>query len=51
MAWGGLPFSLLLIFLAMAVILLVRARGLQEKNGLPEGQVIYTDTGTWYRNK
>ena len=50
MAWGGLPFSLLLIFLAMAVILLLRARGLQEESGLPDGQVIYTDTGTWFPN-
>ena len=50
MAWGGLTFSLVLIFLAMAVILLFRARGLQEQSGLPAGQVIYTDTGTWFRN-
>ncbi len=51
MAWSGLTFSLILIFLAMAVILLLRARGLQEKSGLPEGQIIYTDTGTWFRNQ
>ena len=50
MAWGGLPFSLLLIFLAMAVILLLRARGLQEQSGLPDGEVIYTDAGTWFPN-
>ena len=41
----------LLIFLAMAAILLSRARGLHERNGLPDGVVIYTDTGTWYRNQ
>lgn len=51
MAWSGLTFSLILIFLAMAVILLLRARGLQEKSGLPDGQIIYTDTGTWFRNQ
>jgi CRISPR-associated exonuclease Cas4 len=51
MAWGGLTFSLLLIFLAMATILLFRSRSLQEQSGLPAGQVIYTDAGTWFRNK
>ena len=34
----------------MATILLFRARGLQEQSGLPDGQVIYTDAGTWFRN-
>jgi len=51
MAWGELTVSLLLIFLAMAVILMIRARSLQDSNGLPEGQVIYSDTGTWFRNQ
>ena len=50
MAWGGLTFSLVLIFLAMAAILLFRSRSLQEQIGLPAGQVIYTDAGTWFRN-
>ena len=51
MAWGGWTFSLVLIFLAMAAILLFRARNLREKSGLPAGQVIYTDAGTWFRNE
>jgi CRISPR-associated exonuclease Cas4 len=49
-AWGGLTFSLLLIFLAMAALLLFRARSLQEQSGLPDGKVIYRDSGVWYAN-
>ena len=51
MVWGGLTFSLLLIFLAMAVLLLFRAHSLHEQSGLPGRQVFYTDAGTWFRNK
>ena len=51
MVWGGLTFSLLFIFLAMAVLLLFRAHSLHEQSGLPGRQVIYTDAGTWFRNK
>ena len=51
MAWSGLTFSLVLIFLAMAMILLFRSRSLQGQSDLPDGQVIYTDAGTWFRNK
>ena len=50
MAWNGLTISLLLVFLAMAGLLLLRARSLHEQSGLPGGQIIYTDTGTWFRN-
>lgn len=50
MAWGSLTFSLVLIFLAMAALLLFRARTLQERSGLPSGQLIYADTGTWFPN-
>ena len=49
-AWSGLTISLVLVFLAMAGLLLLRARSLQEESGLPRGEVIYTDTGTWLRN-
>ncbi|NCF67390.1 MAG: Dna2/Cas4 domain-containing protein [Chloroflexi bacterium] len=50
MAWGGLTFSLVLIFLAMAALLLFRARSLQQQSGLPSGNVIYSDSGTWHPN-
>ena len=51
MAWNGLTFSLVLAFLAMAGLLLLRARSLHEQSGLPDGQVMYTDAGTWFRNE
>ena len=34
----------------MAGLLLLRARSLHEQGGLPGGKIIYTDTGTWFRN-
>lgn len=51
MAWNGLTISLLLVFLAMAGLLLLRAQSLREKSGLPQGSILYTDTGTWFRNE
>jgi CRISPR-associated exonuclease Cas4 len=48
MAWAELTLSLVLIFLAMAV--LWKARRWQEQTGLPDGQVIYTDSGVWHAN-
>ena len=50
MAWGGLWISLVLIFVAMAILLLFRARRWQRETGLPVGNVIYTDTGAWHPN-
>lgn len=50
MAWGSLTFSLVLIFLAMAVMLLVHSGKLHKQSGLPAGKVIYTDDETWYPN-
>ena len=48
--WGSFTFSLVLIFLAMAVMLLIHSGKLHRKTGLPDGKVIYTDHETWYRN-
>ena len=50
MAWGSLTFSLILIFLAMAVMLLIHSGRLQKRTGMPGGQVIYSDHETWYPN-
>ncbi len=50
MAWGGLTFSLVLIFLAMAGLLLISSGKLRKKSGLPDGEIIYTDDETWYPN-
>lgn len=35
----------------MAGLLLLRSHDLRQKSGLPAGSVIYTDTGTWFRNE
>ncbi len=43
-----LIIGLMLLLLATAVWLW--ARGLQQQTGLPGGDVIYTDSGTWFRN-
>lgn len=48
MAWAELTLSLALVFLAMA--LLWKARHWQEQSGLPDGEVIYTDSGAWHTN-
>lgn len=50
MAWGSLTFSLVLMFLAMAVLLLISSGKLRKKSGLPSGEIIYTDNETWYPN-
>ena len=38
-----------LILLAGGMLLLSRARRLHEQTGLPQGRVIYADTGAWNR--
>ncbi|MEJ2751146.1 MAG: PD-(D/E)XK nuclease family protein [Candidatus Promineifilaceae bacterium] len=48
MAWGSLTLSLLLIAFAAGVLLL--SRRWQKQSGLPEGGVIYSDDGTWFKN-
>jgi CRISPR-associated exonuclease Cas4 len=48
---NGVTVSIVILVLALAGILLLRARIMQEASGLPDGQVIYTDTGTWFRNE
>ncbi len=49
MGWAGLTISLILIFLAMGALLL--SRRWQQESGLPDGQVIYTDSGAWHTNR
>ena len=52
MDWMG-PGPLLLVFflLLLAMLFWWRTRILQNRSGLPDGRVIYTDTGTWYANE
>jgi CRISPR-associated exonuclease Cas4 len=49
MTWTTIQIGLALLLLVTAVYLW--SRGLQQKTGLPDGGVIYTDTGTWYPNQ
>ena len=48
MAWFELTISLVLIVLAMGALLL--SRRWQQQSGLPDGAVIYTDSGIWHAN-
>lgn len=49
MGTTGLLLGLVLFLLAIGAWLWSRDR--QEKSGLPEGEVIYTDTGAWFPNQ
>jgi CRISPR-associated exonuclease Cas4 len=47
---GGMPFVLVIGLLLLAAVLWHFGRRWQEESGLPEGSVIYTDTGAWRPN-
>lgn len=47
---SGLPLAFVLLLLFLAALLWFRGRAWQEESGLPEGNVIYTDTGAWRPN-
>lgn len=47
-SWATIQMAAALLLLVTAVYLW--SRGLQQQTGLPAGDVIYTDSGTWYRN-
>ena len=44
LGWAGLGVALLLL----AVVVGLRARQWRQEAGVPAGDVIYSDTGTWY---
>lgn len=46
MAWAELAISLLLLLLALGAFLL--SNRWQTRGGLPQGEVIYTDSGAWH---
>lgn len=48
---GGLTLWLILLLLTVVVGFWSRARSLHQQTGLPDGDIIYTDTGTWFPNK
>ncbi len=50
MMTSGLPLLLVLGLLFVAAALWFRGRDMRRESGLPPGNVIYTDTGTWRAN-
>ncbi|WP_374686604.1 PD-(D/E)XK nuclease family protein [Promineifilum sp.] len=50
MIMGGLPLALVLFLLFLAATLWAGGRAWRRESGLPEGSVIYTDTGAWRAN-
>lgn len=50
MVWS--VFSLGVVFLLLALVgwLWLQGRRLQDQSGLPDGTILYTDSGTWFRN-
>ena len=44
-------FLLILGCLISAVILYILSRRMRDTTGLPDGRIIYTDTGAWQRNE
>jgi CRISPR-associated exonuclease Cas4 len=50
MVGNGLPLVLVLVLLGTAVFLALRSRTLRQQSGLPAGDVLYSDSGTWFPN-
>lgn len=48
MMFSGLPLIIVLLLIITAGYLWVSANRMQERTGLPDGDVIYTDTATWF---
>lgn len=47
---GGLPLVFVLFLVFLAAALWLRGREWREESGLPEGNVIYSDSGAWRPN-
>lgn len=50
MPLGGLPLLIVLVLMLLAAGLWVGGQRMREASGLPDGDVIYTDSGAWQRN-
>ena len=50
MGLGVFPLVLVLLMLGTAVWLWRRSQNLWQQSGLPDGNVIYSDTGAWFPN-
>ena len=50
MGGGAFLLGVVLLLLALAAWMWSRSQRWQQQSGLPAGNVIYTDSGTWYPN-
>ncbi|MEZ4516769.1 MAG: hypothetical protein R3C44_08000 [Chloroflexota bacterium] len=50
MPMNGLPLLLVLGLLLLAALLWVGGRHRRAQSGLPQGDVVYSDTGAWRAN-
>ncbi|MEM7114921.1 MAG: PD-(D/E)XK nuclease family protein [Chloroflexota bacterium] len=50
MAFGGLSLLFVFLMLVLAIYLWRSADELNQESGLPDGNIIYTDTTTWFPN-
>ena len=50
MFWSAFPLLFVLFMLVLAGWLWLSANQEQDEAGLPPGNIIYTDTGTWFPN-
>lgn len=51
MIWGVFSIGLIFILVAAIIGLWSKASSLDQEMGLPAGDVIYTDAGTWFPNE
>lgn len=51
MAFSGLTIVAVLVLLVIAAALWFSGRRWHEESGLPEGDVVYSDSGAWRRNE
>ncbi len=50
MLMSGLPLMFVLLLLFLAAALWIRGREWRQESGVPEGDILYNDTGAWRAN-
>jgi len=50
MSAEAIPYLLMGLMLLLAAMLWLRSRAWRQQSGVPDGDIIYTDTGTWRAN-
>jgi len=51
MVLGGLTWWMILLLTLAMALLWTRSRSLRRQTGLPDGNLIYSDAGTWFSNE